>query len=338
MDGKYSEAAPRLERAITAGLDLADRIRAREWLAVCYFFLSQPAKSSESIQALVKEAPAYEPSATLTPDVREFFTQVARESTSRAALEAELLKLRAPAKTTPDPGTPRPASTPAALASLSGAPFEWVDIRGGTFQMGCGLTDRDCVDHEVPAHRQVVAAFRMMATEVTLSMYQAYASVAGRAVPVPPRGGYRADLPLVNVTWLEALGFCEWVNGRLPTEAEWEYAARAGTSTVYWWGDSFEASRANASGNVQPAGNARRNPFGLYDMLGNVWEWTSTVQQPYPYNAADGREDRSANGPRVIRGGSWNAYPIFLRASSRGFNDPGNGEFSVGFRCAQSAS
>jgi formylglycine-generating enzyme required for sulfatase activity len=334
--GDYKEAAPRLERAIAGGLDLADRIRAREWVAVCYFALNLPTRAAESIQALVKEAPGYEPSVSLPQDVRDFFTFVKREAASRAALEAELEKARATAKPAsgPEPTRTEP-SIPAVLSSLAGSPFRWAAIPAGTFLMGCGPTDQNCDDDEKPAHRQTVEAFRMMTTEVTVAMYQAYATAAGRSMPARPQGG-SPDHPIVNVTWLEAIGFCEWVKGRLPTEAEWEYAARGGTATAYWWGDSFDSSRANNNGRPEPVGDsARRNPFGLFDMLGNAWEWTSSIYKIYPYDAGDGRENSSASGRRTMRGGSWSDNPRKnLRAAYR--NDGRGGNF--GFRCAQSVS
>jgi formylglycine-generating enzyme required for sulfatase activity len=333
---EYAAAAARLERAIAGGLDLSDRTRAREWVAVCYFASNQLAKATEAIRALVKEVPAYEPSPGLPGDVRDFFALVKRDTVSRSTPEAELAKPRAPDKTSPEPAaTGSNTSTPPPLLALTGTRLQWVAIPAGTFQMGCGPNDQNCDKDEHPSHRQTVAAFRMTATEVTVAMYQAYASAAGRSMPQRPPG-ITADHPIVNVTWLEAIGFCDWVKGRLPTEVEWEYAARGGTATSFWWGDSFDNSRANNSGKAEPVGNvARRNPFGLFDMLGNAWEWTSSLYKGYPYNPADGREDSSASGRRVLRGGSWNDNPRKkLRAGYR--NDSRGDNF--GFRCAQSGS
>ena len=156
----------------------------------------------------------------------------------------------------------------------------------------------------------------------------------------PPLG--RADYPVTYVSWLAARAYCQWAEKRLPTEAEWEYAARAGTSTAYWWGDTFDESRANEDRNASgPVGKARHtNAWGLADITGNVWEWTSSAYQPYPYRADDGREDPNKGGdvPRVLRGGSWVDAPRILRSANRLSFDPRGADVNIGFRCARSGS
>lgn len=175
-------------------------------------------------------------------------------------------------------------------------------------------------------HRiRIPRGFWLDATEVTNSAFQAFA---------PTHPG-KSEHPVVWVSWDEARAYCQWAGKRLPTEAEWEYAARAGTTTAYWWGDRFDSTRANAGMRTRPVGNpAHRNPWGLYDMLGNVFEWTSTAIEPYPYRDADGREDAAFGGERVIRGGSWFVPPMQLRAAFRGYSGRDTTSDLVGFRCA----
>jgi formylglycine-generating enzyme required for sulfatase activity len=121
----------------------------------------------------------------------------------------------------------------------------------------------------------------------------------------------------------------------LPTEAEWEYSARGGTTTAYWWGASFDGTRAKV-GVVQPVGGLQaRNAWGLADMLGNVWEWTSSAYQPYPYVRDDGRESPAAATTRAVRGGSAFNGERFLRAAKRHKLDPAATNDIVGFRCAR---
>lgn len=148
----------------------------------------------------------------------------------------------------------------------------------------------------------------------------------------------KAEHPVAWVSWYAATAYCAWAGKRLPTESEWEYAARAGTTTAYWWGDGWDATRAvgAGAGGTQPVGNARRvNAWGLADMLGNVLEWTSTQNRPYPYRADDGREAPSGNATRVVRGGSWIYLPRSLRAANRVDVRPAAADSYVGFRCAQ---
>jgi len=151
-------------------------------------------------------------------------------------------------------------------------------------------------------------------------------------------------MPVVNVTWDDAVDYCRSIGGRLPTEAEWEYAARAGTTTKYWWGDTWDPGRARGGlarsatpSGPEPVGNPQhRNPWGLYDMIGNVLEWTSTISQSYPYSPADGREDPRSRALRTTRGGAYASHPSSVPFTYRGNSDPTFSVSSLGFRCAQS--
>ena len=129
------------------------------------------------------------------------------------------------------------------------------------------------------------------------------------------------QLPIEQVNWTEAGDYCKAIGGRLPTEKEWEYAARAGTTDARYGAlDAIAWYSGNSGKSTHPVGlNKQANAYGLYDMLGNVWEWTS---------------DNYDAGRKVVRGGSWSDSPQFVRVSGRGGDGPTNRLSDIGFRCA----
>jgi formylglycine-generating enzyme required for sulfatase activity len=144
------------------------------------------------------------------------------------------------------------------------------------------------------------------------------------------------DQPVVWVSWHAAAAYAKWAGKRLPTEAEWEFAARAGTSTPYWWGDVFDEAHANAGPQLRAVGDAAsRNKWGLTDMLGNVWEWTASLSRPYPYRTDDGRDDPQGTGARAVRGGAAGYGVQFLRSADRNAAAPDLTSARLGFRCAR---
>jgi len=226
---------------------------------------------------------------------------------------------------------------------------EMVWIHGARFRMGTSEPDRE--DDET-AHDVRVVGFWMDVEPVTNAAFQAFL-VANpmwqkqRRATEPQGEGYiddwngvdfpegQADFPVAWVSWYAARAYCDWAGKRLPTEAEWEFACRAGSSTRYWWGDDFEPTRAALERSaVSPTD--RTNPWGLADITGNVWEWTSSLYDDYPYRAGDGREDDDVEGERVLRGGAWPDDPRAMRSSFRERNDPLECVEDVGFRCVMS--
>lgn len=160
-----------------------------------------------------------------------------------------------------------------------------------------------------------------------------------------------AQHPIVSVDWNMAKTYCEWRDARLPTEAEWEKAARGIDKRTYPWGERIGCSKANYNGScvgdttVVGSYESGKSPYGMYDMAGNVWEWMSSLYQPYPYDPNDGRENLTASGDRVLRGGSWydngNVYDdsaIVVHSADRYWYNPANSYFSLGFRCARGTS
>jgi formylglycine-generating enzyme required for sulfatase activity len=218
--------------------------------------------------------------------------------------------------------------------------FAWVTIPAGTFQMGCVPGDRQCNVDEEPRHAVTLSTgFQMMATEVTVGAYRA---VMGEADEQPP-WSTSPDYPVVIVTWEEADAFCQKAGGRLPTEAEWEYAARGGrTGAIYPWGDTPPADdpaltngAALESDRPRPVKSYKANGYGLFDIAGNVWEWTADFGTLYQADAVTDPQGAAAGSTRIVRGGSFGDDAGNLRVSNRTPNRPDRVNVNVGFRCAR---
>ena len=228
---------------------------------------------------------------------------------------------------------------------------EMASISGGSFRMGD--LSGEGYDLEKPVHIVTVPAFRLGKHEVTFAQWDACVADGGCNGYRPRDGGLgRGDLPVIGVSWFDAQSFIDWLNGRtggnfrLPTEAEWEYAARAGTTTKYSWGDDIGHNRANCSNYAcgdhweytTPVGSFPANAWGLHDMHGNVEEWMQDCSNDgYEGAPTDGSAWTSGDCSRyrVCRGGAWNDDEMGLRSAYRSRVDRYLRRASVGFRLAR---
>ena len=223
--------------------------------------------------------------------------------------------------------------------------LKYVWIPPGSFQMGCSPGDKECYDAEKPPHQVMITrGFWLGQTEVTVGAYKRFATGTGRAVPTAPDfnpGWSNKQMPIVNVSWDDAQAYCAWAGGRLPTEAEWEYAARAGgTEERYGSLDEVAWYRQNSGQQTHPVGEKQANGFGLFDALGNVWEWVSDWYDEKYYQRSPSQNPAGpARGDyHVLRGGAWSSGPELVRVSGRVRVDPGYRGISSGFRCVGEVS
>ena len=286
-----------------------------------------------------------------------------------------------------DPAT-KPAAPAPAIKLADGVEIALVSIPGGSFVMGRNEAKGPRDEH--PAAQVAVKPFMIGAREITNREFRQFDPKHDSRCE--SRHGYQFgvtgydvngdDLPVVRVNWQKAVAFCEWLSKktgrtvRLPTEAEWEWAARAGSDKPFWWGgvaddfakyanladislsdyagNPYEQDRVKARyGNTEnlfdnwvpqahnvndgafleeKSGKWKPNPWGLYDMHGNVWEWTQSKYAPYPYAADDGRNAPGGDERRVVRGGSWYSRPKLATASFRRAYRPYAPVYDVGFR------
>jgi iron(II)-dependent oxidoreductase len=250
------------------------------------------------------------------------------------------------------------------VASIGGAhaapPPDTVRIPAGAFVMGSDSGPAD----ERPAHRVDLPVFSIDRYPVTNARFAEFLDAAGTHNAKGERlfdfddpdarihraaGKWTADEgyashPVVEVSWAGARDYCAWVGMRLPTEAEWEKAARGTDGRRYPWGEVAPdrkraqfAARYNETAPVD-AFAAGASPYGAQDMAGNAWEWVSSAYRPYPYDASDGREDPAAGPVRGTRGGGHDSPAGEITTTQRGRNlsrNPASGHHNIGFRCAK---
>jgi formylglycine-generating enzyme required for sulfatase activity len=255
---------------------------------------------------------------------------------------------------------------------------EMVGIPAGQFVMGSPKTEPGRFDSEGPQHAVSIKAFALGKYDITTAQFIAFLKSTGhRPAPCnrilglgwdsPGRGLEQQPprWPAVCLGWTDAEAFIAWLNAevhkarpslepgkgpyRLPSEAEWEYAARAGTTTARWWGQAIGVNKANCNGCGSPFDDRlladvdafAPNPFGLFGMLGNAWQWTADCWHAnYLHAPDDGRAWVERNcAKHVIRGGSWNSLPALVRSASRSFSTDDGGDYDysslTGFRVAR---
>lgn len=244
-------------------------------------------------------------------------------------------------------------------------PEGMVAVPAGDFMMGTDEVDEEHFAEEQgivkpwfvdegPAHRVFLPLYYIDRTEVTNAQYAEFIRSTRRAPPGHwEEGQYLKGsdhYPVVNVPWQDAQDYCHWKEGRLPTEAEWEKAARGTDGRRYPWGNDFDLTKANVGGQSQdltPSGRypAGQSPYGALDMIGNVWEWTADWYHPYPGSKYQSKE--YGKQLKVIRGNSWSAIGHFppdvqkelvkhhSTASFRLYAPPDSTISDVGFRCVR---
>jgi len=236
------------------------------------------------------------------------------------------------------PGSVEPASkyTPGGHAIYTFGGIEFVKVTAGTFLMGSIDKDKHASNEEKPQHTiDLPYEYYIGRFPVTNEQYATYIKVKGAKHPVSSWEKVR-DYPVVSVSWKDAVSYCmlldELLKGelpagfvlRLPTEAEWEKAARGDKGLIYPWGDTFDKTKCNTKegekGDTTPVGvysPQGDSPYGCADLSGNVWEWTHSLYKPYPYKGNDGREDVNADDYHVLRGGSFYGDGKYARCASR---------------------
>jgi formylglycine-generating enzyme required for sulfatase activity len=230
--------------------------------------------------------------------------------------------------------------TPKQVRENSRDRLKYVWIPPGTFMMGCSPGDNDCFPEQKPAHQVTISrGFWIGQTPVTVGAYKRFAGATGRQMPDAPgfnSGWANENMPIVNVSWDNAHDYCGWIGGRLPTEAEWEYAARGGsTEARYGPIDEVAWYDQNSGNQTRDVAQKRANGFGLYDVLGNVCQWVNDWYDGNYYQSSPSQDPQgpSSGQYRVLRGGSWVDYTVYVRVSVRFRLDPANRGLDLGFRC-----
>jgi formylglycine-generating enzyme required for sulfatase activity len=211
-------------------------------------------------------------------------------------------------------------------------------------------TDTGAYDSELPQHRIALAAYQIARYPVTVAEYACCVRAGQREPADWQQQLEKLDHPVVHVSWHDAVAYAQWLSARarqpwrLPSEAEWEKAARGTDGRIYPWDDTFRRTRCNTSegkqGSTTSVGSFPHGvgPYGAMDMIGNVWEWTSSIFRPYPYDASDGREQAESAEHRVLRGAPWDFSSWFARAAARFDFHPGGALDDFGFRLALATS
>ncbi len=226
-------------------------------------------------------------------------------------------------------------------------------VTGGTFEFGDAFGDGE--DDEKPLLKVTLKNFFLSQTEVTVGQYRTFCQATARIMPNEPPWGWQNEHPMVNVSWEDAVAFCDWAGYRLPTEVEWEYAAREGGRRVRFGNgqDVADSREINFNGTAPSKEGFSRtgeyrgrtvnvasfpaNSLGLYDMSGNVWEWCKdwSALEYYQQNIKTNPGKQIMGEYRVLRGGSWASSPVNCRASNRSMVNAISRDNDTGFRVAR---
>lgn len=222
--------------------------------------------------------------------------------------------------------------------------LDWVEIPGGSFLMGSPANEPGRQSDE-DLIQITIAAFKMAKYEITFAQYDLFCEETGRTKPKDNTWG-RENRPVINVNWVDAVAFAKWLGCRLPTEAEWEYACKAGSDTPFNTGNNLTTDQANYDGNypyngnvtgsyrqkTSPVGSFAPNPWGLHDMHGNVWEWCSNWYGDYPNAPANNPQGPTEGQVKIYRGGSWGSDAEVSRSAYRNHLNPNNKSDFIGIR------
>ena len=258
------------------------------------------------------------------------------------AISVPMVVLKKQGGDTPVPVTPggEPKAGDVRKNPADGAEMVW--IPAGEFQMG----DRDLLDN--PRHTVKLSGYWIYKNLVTVAQYKKYCKMTGRQMPGGPSfdsGWSQGDHPIVNVSWYDAAAYAKWAGCALPTEAQWENAARGTDGRTYPWGNDWDPSKcANSVGNrlssTKPVGSypSGASPYGCLDMAGNVWQWCRDWYDPWYCKSDRGLDPGGpdSGGGRVVRGGSWSYFSAdCFRCAYRDYRAPDFRRNLVGFRCAR---
>jgi formylglycine-generating enzyme required for sulfatase activity len=279
---------------------------------------------------------------------RDFTTLKAIHCLARVVAEDGVVPVKKPPKTEPKPDTTRPPPPPGEHPGM-------VRVPAGTFLMGS--PDGTGSNGEHPQHSVYLDEFWIDQYEVTNRQYRQFCDAKGRTYPSDPGFSDMSDYftnypdyPVVNVSWEDANAYAQWAGKRLPTEAEWEKAARGTDGRKYPWGNDEpdaggfyranwgEGGKRDGFKYTSPVGSYERGKslYGCYDMAGNVWEWCADW---YDENYCGRSPENNPQGPssgsyRVFRGGGWGYNADWLRCAIRYWCEPGDRDLNLGFRCA----
>ena len=221
-------------------------------------------------------------------------------------------------------------------------PIKMVPVEGGSFIMGATMEQgKDGDDSEKPAHKVTLHSFRISESPVTVAQYREFCNATGRKMPRAPKWGWIDNHPMVNVSWYDASEFAAWCGLRLPTEAEWEFAARGGNLSKHYKysGGSnpdeigWFADNTGQSG-TRPVRAKKPNELGLYDMSGNVYEWCSNWKYEYSQEDEENPQGPETGYIKASKGGSWHSSTKAIRVSNRDDDPPEFFSHNVGFRVA----